>query len=338
MADDKQLSTLNGVQRAAVLLMAVGSDKAAEVLKHMTPKEVQAIGAAMATMQNIHRDSMVRVMDEFIEKVGNQTAMGVGSEDYIRQMMVNALGEDKAKGMIDRILVGKNAKGLETLKWMDARSVAEIIRLEHPQIIAIVLSYLDPDQAANVVSLLPERARPDIMMRVAALEAIPPAALTELNAIMEKQFIGTTNNVAQSAMGGFRTAANIINFMDSSVSSAIMSAIQNHDNEMSEGIQDLMFVFDNLMDVDDRGIQALLREVSSDNLTLALKAADERIKEKILKNMSKRAAEMLKEDMEVRGPVKLTDVEAAQKEILAVARRLADSGEIVLGGGAEQMV
>jgi flagellar motor switch protein FliG len=183
MADDK-LATLNGVQRAAVLLMAIGSDKAAEVLKHMSPKEVQSIGAAMATLSGIHRDSMTRVMDDFIEKVGNQTAMGVGSEDYIRQMMVHALGEDKAKSMIDRILVGKNAKGLETLKWMDARSVAEVIRLEHPQIIAIVLSYLDADQAANVVSLLPERARPDIMMRVAALEGIPPAALTELNTIM----------------------------------------------------------------------------------------------------------------------------------------------------------
>lgn len=336
MADDKQV-TLNGVQRAAVLLMAIGSDKAADVLKHMSPKEVQTIGSAMATMQNIHRDGVARVMDEFIEKVGNQTAMGVGSDDYIRQMMVNALGEDKAKSMIDRILVGKNAKGLETLKWMDARSVAELIRLEHPQIIAIVLSYLDSDQAANVVSLLPERARPDIMMRVAALDGVPPSALNELNVIMEKQFSGTSN-VAQSTMGGFKTAANIINFMDSSVGSAIMTAIQEHDNEMSDSIQELMFVFDNLIDVDDRGIQALLREVSSDNLTLALKAADEKIKDKILKNMSKRAAEMLKEDMESRGPVKLSDVEGAQKEILAVARRLADAGEIVLGGGGEEFV
>ena len=336
MADDKQV-TLNGVQRAAVLLMAIGSDKAADVLKHMSPKEVQTIGSAMATMQNIHRDGVARVMDEFIEKVGNQTAMGVGSDDYIRQMMVNALGEDKAKSMIDRILVGKNAKGLETLKWMDARSVAELIRLEHPQIIAIVLSYLDSDQAANVVSLLPERARPDIMMRVAALDGVPPSALNELNVIMEKQFSGTSN-VAQSTMGGFKTAANIINFMDSSVGSAILTAIQEHDNEMSDSIQELMFVFDNLIDVDDRGIQALLREVSSDNLTLALKAADEKIKDKILKNMSKREAEMLKEDMESRGPVKLSDVEGAQKEILAVARRLADAGEIVLGGGGEEFV
>ena len=187
------------------------------------------------------------------------------------------------------------------------------------------------------MSLLPERARPDIMMRVAALDGVPPSALNELNVIMEKQFSGTSN-VAQSTMGGFKTAANIINFMDSSVGSAIMTAIQEHDNEMSDGIQELMFVFDNLIDIDDRGIQALLREVSSDNLTLALKAADEKIKDKILKNMSKRAAEMLKEDMESRGPVKLSDVEGAQKEILAVARRLADAGEIVLGGGGEEFV
>lgn len=337
MADEK-LPALNGVQRAAVFMLAIGSDKAAEVLKHMSPKEVQAIGVAMASLQNIHRDAMSDVMDDFIGKVDNQTAMGVGSDDYIRQMMINALGEEKAKSMIDRILVGRNAKGLETLKWMDARAVAEVIRLEHPQIIAIVLSYLDPDQAANVVSLLPERARPDIMMRVAALEGIPPSALTELNLIMEKQFSGSSNNVASSAMGGYKTAANIINFMDASVGGSIMTAIGEHDNDMAEGIQELMFVFDNLIDVDDRGIQALLREVSSDNLTLALKAADERIKEKILKNMSKRAAEMLKEDMEVRGPVKLSEVEAAQKEILAVARRLAESGEIVLGGGGEQFV
>lgn len=338
MADDnKQLPALNGVQRAAVLLMALGSDKAAAVLKHLAPKEVQMLGAAMATLQNVHRNTMSNVMDEFVVKVNNQTAVGVGTDDYIRQMMVQALGEDKAKSMIDRILVGKNAKGLETLKWMDPRSVAEVIRLEHPQIIAIVLSYLDPDQAANVVSLLPERARPDILMRVAALDGIPPSALTELNAIMEKQFSGSSN-VSHSAMGGYKTAASIINFMDSSLGTAIMTAIQEHDNEMADNIQELMFVFENLSEVDDRGIQTLLREVSSDNLTLALKGADEALKEKFLRNMSKRAAEMLREDMEAKGPVRLSEVEAAQKEILAVARRLADAGEIALGGGGEEFV
>jgi len=337
MPDEKK-AALTGVQRAAVLLMAMGSENAAEVLKHLNPKEVQSLGAAMASMENVNKLTMSSVMDEFIAEVSNQTSVGIGQEDYIREMMVNALGQDKANNMIDRILLGSGNKGLESLKWMDARSVAEVIRLEHPQIISIVLSYLEPDQSAEVLKMLPERARPDILMRVAALEGIPPKALQELDKIMEKQFSGE-QNVSQNSMGGFKTAANILNFMESSIESAIMDSIGEHDQEMQDGISELMFVFDNLNDVDDRGIQALLREVSTDSLTLALKGADEGLKEKILKNMSKRASEMLREDMEARGPVRLSDVEVAQKEIIATARRLAEEGDIVLGGGGgEEMV
>jgi len=330
--------TLSGVQRAAVLLMSMGSSNAAEVLKHLNPKEVQSLGAAMATLENVNKATMETVMDQFISEVNNQTSVGIGSEDYIRDMMVNALGEDKATSMIDRILLGSGNKGLESLKWMDARQVAEVIRLEHPQIIAIVLSYLDPDQSSEVLKMLPERARPDILMRVASLEGIPPSALQELDKIMEKQFSGT-QNVSQNNMGGFKTAANILNFMDSSIESAIMESIGEHDQEMQDSISELMFVFENLNEVDDRGIQALLREISTDTLTLALKGTDEGLKDKILKNMSKRASEMLREDMEARGPVRLSEVEAAQKEILSTARRLADDGEISLGGsGGEEFV
>lgn len=331
-------TSLTGVQRAAVLLMAMGSENAAEVLKHLNPKEVQSLGAAMANMENVNKVTMTGVMDDFISEVNNQTSVGIGQEDYIRDMMVNALGQDKANNMIDRILLGSGNKGLESLKWMDARSVAEIVRLEHPQIISIVLSYLEPDQSAEVLKILPERARPDILMRVAALEGIPPAALQELDKIMEKQFSGS-QNVSQNTMGGFKTAANILNFMESSIEGAIMDSIAEHDQEMQDSISELMFVFDNLNEVDDRGIQALLREVSTDSLTLALKGAEEGLKEKILKNMSKRAAEMLREDMEARGPVRLSEVETAQKEIISTARRLADEGDIVLGGsGGEEMV
>jgi len=337
MADTNPM-TLSGVQRAAVLLMSMGSENAAEVLKHLNPKEVQALGAAMATLDNVNKATMETVMDLFVTEVNNQTSVGIGSEDYIRDMMVNALGEDKATSMIDRILLGSGNKGLESLKWMDARQVAEVIRLEHPQIIAIVLSYLDPDQSSEVLKMLPERARPDILMRVASLEGIPPSALQELDKIMEKQFSGT-QNVSQNSMGGFKTAANILNFMDSSIESSIMESIGEHDQEMQDGISELMFVFENLNEVDDRGIQALLREISTDTLTLALKGADEGLKDKILKNMSKRASEMLREDMEARGPVRLSEVEAAQKEILSTARRLADDGEINLGGsGGEEFV
>jgi len=331
-------SSLTGVQRAAVLLMAMGSDNAAEVLKHLNPKEVQSLGSAMASMENVNKPTMSTVMDVFIEEVSNQTSVGVGQEDYIRDMMVNALGEDKANNMIDRISLGSGNKGLESLKWMDARSVAEVIRLEHPQIISIVLSYLDPDQSADVLKMLPERARPDILMRVAALEGVPPSALQELDQIMEKQFSGT-QNVSQNTMGGFKTAANILNFMEASIEGAIMESIGEHDQDMQESISELMFVFDNLNEVDDRGIQALLREVSTDSLTLALKGADEGLREKILNNMSKRAAEMLREDMEARGPVKLSEVELAQKDIISTARRLAEDGDIVLGGsGGEEMI
>ncbi len=337
MAEETNLA-LTGVQRAAVLLMAMGSENAAEVLKHLNPKEVQSLGAAMASMENINKATMSSVMDDFIAEVGDQTSVGIGQEDYIREMMVNALGQDKANSMIDRILLGSGNKGLESLKWMDARSVAEVIRLEHPQIISIVLSYLEPDQSAEVLKMLPERARPDILMRVAALEGIPPRALQELDMIMEQQFSGS-QNVSQNSMGGFKTAANILNFMEASIEGAIMDAIGEHDTEMQEGISELMFVFDNLNDVDDRGIQALLREVSTDSLTLALKGAEEGLKEKILANMSKRAAEMLREDMEARGPVRLSEVEVAQKDIIATARRLAEEGDIVLGGsGGEEMV
>jgi len=337
MAENAPMS-LTGVQKAAVLLMAMGSENAAEVLKHLNPKEVQGLGAAMASLENVNKITMETVMDSFISEVNNQTSMGIGSEDYIRDMMVNALGEDKASNMIDRILLGSGNKGLESLKWMDARSVAEVIRLEHPQIIAIVLSYLESDQSAEVLKMLPERARPDILMRVASLEGIPPSALQELDKIMEKQFSGT-QNVSQNSMGGFKTAANILNFMDSSIESAIMDSIGEHDQEMQDGISELMFVFENLNDVDDRGIQALLREVSTDSLTLALKGADDGLKDKIIKNMSKRAGEMLREDMEARGPVRLSEVEAAQKEILSTARRLADEGDINLGGsGGEEFV
>jgi len=337
MADNIPM-TLSGVQRAAVLLMSMGSSNAAEVLKHLNPKEVQSLGAAMATLDNVNKATMEVVMDQFITEVNNQTSVGIGSEDYIRDMMVNALGEDKATSMIDRILLGSGNKGLESLKWMDARSVAEVIRLEHPQIIAIVLSYLDPDQSSEVLKMLPERARPDILMRIASLEGIPPSALQELDKIMEKQFSGT-QNVSQNTMGGFKTAANILNFMDSAIESSIMESIGEHDQEMQDNISELMFVFENLNEVDDRGIQALLREISTDTLTLALKGADEGLKDKILKNMSKRASEMLREDMEARGPVRLSEVETAQKEILSTARRLADDGEINLGGsGGEEFV
>lgn len=339
MSDDKAKSTakVSRLDKAAILLMSLGESDAAQILKHMGPKEVQRVGAAMASLQNITQDIVEDATSEFLEAVGGQTGLGIGADDYIRSMLTQALGEDKAASLVDRILIGGNTTGLDTLKWMEPRAVADVVRHEHPQIQAIVLSYLDPDQAAEVLGNFDENVKLEIMMRVAALETIQPQALQELNSILEKQFSGGVAGQT-SKIGGVKRAADIMNFMESSVEATLMERIKTSDNELGIQIEDLMFVFDNLRDIDDKGIQALLREIGSDTLILALKGADTDLQDKIFGNMSKRAAELLKDDLEARGPVRLSEVETAQKEILTVARRMADAGEIMLGGSGEAML
>lgn len=328
---------MSKVDQAAILLMSLGEAEAAEVLKHMGPKEVQRIGSAMSSLSNVQQAEVEAVLANFLDEVRTLTGLGMGADNYIRNMLVTALGEDKANGLIDRILLGGNTTGLDTLKWMESRSVADIIRNEHPQIQAIVIAYLDPDQSADILSFFAEKVRLDIMMRVAALDTVQPGALQELNDILEKQFSGNASSQTK-AMGGYKVAAEIMNNLDSSIEADLMDSIKESDEDMGNQIQDLMFVFDNLREVEDRGIQALLREVSSEVLIVALKGADEELQEKIFKNMSKRAAELLRDDLEAKGPVKVSEVEGAQKEILTIARRMADAGEIMLGGGGEQML
>ncbi len=337
MAEDGgKTKTLSGADRAAILLMSLGEADAAEVLKRLGPKEVQRIGSAMVQMAKVDKQEVANVLNLFVQQIDGQASMG-GSEEYIKKLLVTALGEGKAGQVIDRILFGHNSKGLEALKWMEPKAVAEVIRLEHPQIVAIVLSYLDADQSAQVLALMPERTRSDTIMRIATLDGIQPAALNELDMILDKQFSGNSN--AQSSnVGGKKTAANILNFMDTAIESEIIEEVKEADAELAQALEDLMFVFDNLIDIDDRGIQTLLREVSSENLVMALKGAEEPLREKIFKNMSKRASEMLRDDLESRGPVRLSEVEAAQKEILAIARRMMDSGELVIGGKGESFV
>ncbi len=338
MSDNSMTNKLSKVDKAAILLLSLGETDAAQVLQHMGPKEVQRVGSAMAQMRNVHREQVEQVMGEFVEVVSDQTGLGVGADGYIRKMLTQALGEDKAGNLIDRILLGGNTSGLDSLKWMEPRAVADVIRYEHPQIQAIVVAYLDPDQAGEVLGHFDHKVRLDIMLRVSALNTIQPAALKELNTILEKQFSGSSNT-SRTTMGGVKRAADIMNFLDSSMEGPLLDAIRELDQDLSGKIEDLMFVFDNLADVDDRGIQSLLREVSSDVLVLALKGADEAIKEKIFKNMSKRASELLRDDLEAKGPVRISEVESAQKEILTIARRMAEAGEIVLGGkGGEEML
>lgn len=335
---DSKGKNITGTERAAVLLMTLGEQDAAAILKHMSPKEVQRVGEAMASMSNVNRETVDHVLAQFCDTVDEQTELGIGNEDYLRNVLVNALGEDKAGNVIDRILMGHNAKGLETLKWMEPRAIAELIRLEHPQIIAIVLSYLESDHAAEVLAALPENMRTDVIIRVATLDGIQPSALHELDETLEKQFAGHADSLKSAGVGGIKTAANLLNFVDTSLETQIMDLVKQQDEELGQNIQEQMFVFDNLVDVDDRGIQALLREISSENLIVALKGADESVKDKIVKNMSKRASEMLLDDLDAKGPVRLSEVEIAQKEILTVARRMAESGEISLGGSGDEFV
>lgn len=330
MAEEKR--TLTGTEKAAVFLRALGETDAAAVLKHMNPKEVQKVGQAMATLANVSREEVQSVIGNFVATVEQETGLGIGSHDYVRNMLVGALGEDRAGSLLERILSGSNTNGLEQLKWMDARAIYEVIRLEHPQIIGIVCSFLEPDQAAEVLGFFPERDQANVILRISTLDGIQPSAITELNEILERQFSG--NAGAQTTMiGGLKTAADILNFVDGTVEAAIMEKIKETEPDLGQNIEDLMFVFDNLIDVDDRGMQTLMREIQSDQLQLALKGADEALREKFLNNMSSRAAEMMRDDLEAMGPVRLSEVETAQKSILAAARQLSEKGEIMLGGG-----
>lgn len=324
---------MSGIEKTAILLLSLSEADAASILKHLEPKQVQKVGMAMAAMEDFGQEKVIGVHKLFLDDIQKYSSIGFNSEEFVRNALTAALGADKAGNLIEQIIMGSGAKGLDSLKWMDARQVATLIQNEHPQIQTIVLSYLEPDQAAEIFGQFPENTRLDLMMRIANLEEVQPAALQELNDIMEKQFAGQ-GGVQAAKMGGLKAAANIMNFLDTSIESQLMETLRESDEEMAQQIQDLMFVFENLNDVDDRGIQTLLREVQQDVLLKALKGTDEQLKEKFLSNMSKRAAEILRDDLETMGPIRISEVEIAQKEILSIARRLSDSGEIMLGGGA----
>lgn len=323
-----------GVDEGAILMLSLGEEEAAEVFKHLSPKEAQKLGAAMAGLKNVSREKIDAVLEKFNAAAGEQTSIGLDSDEYIRGVLNRALGEEKAKFVLDRILSGGDTSGIESLKWMDPPSVAELIKNEHPQIMASILVHLERDQAAAILNLMPDRVRGDVVMRIATLDGIHPNALRELNETIAKVLSGT-DQVKKAALGGVRTAAEILNFVGGASEAVILEAVRGVDDGIAQGIMDEMFVFENLMDVDDRGIQALLKEVQSESLVLALKGAAPDLRDKILRNMSSRAAEMLKEDLESRGPVRLSEVEAEQKEILKIVRRLADEGQIVLGGSGD---
>ncbi|WP_294772155.1 flagellar motor switch protein FliG [uncultured Rhodoferax sp.] len=322
----------DGLQDAAILMMSLGEAEASEVFKHLSPKEVQRLGEAIAKTTQLSRERVDEVVEKFTGVAASQSLLVSNSGEYVRSVLKLALGDDKAALLIDRILQGGDVSGIESLKWMDPLSVAELLRNEHPQIVAAILVHLDYDQAADVLKHLTERQRNEVMLRIATMEGIQPTALKDLNEVLFKVLAGG-DKIRKSSLGGIKTAAEMINLMGTVIEGTVIESIRSHDADLAQKIMDKMFVFDDVIKLDDKAIQMVLKEVSSDVLIVALKGAQPELKEKILANMSSRAAATLREDLESRGPMRLSEVEAQQKEILKTVRRLADEGQIVIGGG-----
>ncbi|PPE67869.1 flagellar motor switch protein FliG [Caldimonas caldifontis] len=323
-----------GLQDSAILLMSLGEEEAAEVFKHLTPKEVQRLGETIAKMKVIPRERVETVLDRFANDASDQSMLVNDTDEYVKSVLRKALGDDKANLLIDRILQGGDVSGIESLKWMDPGSVAELLRNEHPQIIAAILVHLDYDQSSEVLKHFVERQRHEVMIRIATLDGIQPSALKDLNDVLSKVLAGG-DKLRKASLGGVKTAAEIINMMGSSIEGPLLDYIRQTDPELAQKIMDNMFVFDDLLKIDDRGIQTMLKEVQTESLIIALKGATPELREKIFSNMSTRAAETLREDLESRGPVRLSEVEAEQKELLKIVRRLADEGQIVLATGGD---
>lgn len=329
---------LSGTQKSAILMMLLGEEEAAEILKNLSPREVQHLGAAMYSVRNTDQETVNAVLDEFLAIIKKQTSLGLGAGNYIRNVLNRALGEDKAQSVLSRITPASSERPIEILDWMDARSIAELLQDEHPQIIALVVSYLDYSLASDVLNLLGEDLQPEIVQRIATLETVDPEALRELEQVMQKKFKANTS-LRSSKVGGVKAAAKIMNFTKSNTERRIMGSIKRRDKDLMQAIQENMFTFDNLGMSDDRSLQTLLRSIDTEDLIMALKGADEELQSKLFGCMSSRAAANIKDEMEVLGPVRLTEVQRAQIKIIEVARKMADEGTIVLAGrGGEEMV
>ena len=323
-----------GLNDAAILLVSLGEEEAAEVFKHLSPKEVQKLGETIARMRGVTREKVDFVIDRFTNDAAAQSLLVDDASDYVRSVLKRALGDDKAALLIDRIMQGGDISGIESLKWMDPLSVAELLRGEHPQIVAAILVHLEYEQAAAVLMQLPERFRSEVMLRVATLEGIQPAALKDLNEVLFQVLAGG-DKVRKTSLGGVKTAAEMLNQLGGNADVAVLDSIRNYDPELAQKIMDKMFVFDDLVKLDDRSVQMVLREVVSETLIVALKGGSMEVRDKILANMSMRAAESLREDLDGRGPMRLSEVESQQKEILKVVRRLVEEGQVTIGSGPE---
>lgn len=328
---------MTAVRRSAILLLCLDEDSAADVIKFLPPKDVEEVSLEMARLTQISHEEMRQVLEEFLDETEQYAAINIHSSDHIRAVLTKALGSERAATLIEDILETSNTgSGMDKLNLMEASTVAEMIRDEHPQIIATILVHLERHQAADVLELFDERLRNDIILRIATFSGVQPVALQELTEVLGGMLNG--QNLKRSKMGGVRTAAEILNLMNSSQEEVAIQTVRAHSEDLAQKILDEMFLFENLLDVDNRGIQLILKEVDTNSLVVALKGAPPALLEKFLMNMSSRAAQLMREDMEARGPIRISQVEAEQKAILQIVRRLADSGEIVLGGGDDAYV
>ena len=339
MSDDlkRELGEITNVQRAAVLMLLLGEDLASNIISYLDPKEVQELGAARVSVADMSQEAVNVVLDEFVDMLKKQTSLSLGTTEYVETVLKRALGPDKAASVLSRIMPGRASRGLEILQWMDARAIAEMIRGEHPQVTAIILSVLESEVAADVLAFLPEESRAEVVQRVASLDTVQPSAMEELETIMKKQFSNNAS-ASSSSFGGIKAAAKIMNFTKVELESSILQGVGQIDEELALRIQDNMFSFENLAAVDNRGIQALMRAVEPDMLMIALKGATEEVKTKFLDNMSSRARGMFVDDMEGKGPLRMTEVEDAQKKIMRQARKLSEKGELILASGGADFV
>lgn len=329
--------SLSGPCQAAILLMALGEEEAARILQHMKPAEVQALGEAMSQIDGVSQSQIGATLDQFIVRVGNESSLGLGSADYFKTALTRAVGEDKASSVIARLPRDEQENGLTALKWMDSRVVAKIIRNEHPQIIATVLSHLPRDQAGDVLERLPDESHVDIVRRISRLDNVHPSALADLNDIIQQLF-ENNSQIEISGIGGVKVAAEILNGVSKESEERILESLEASDTELCTEIRDGMFIFENLLSLDDRGMQTLLRDVASDELIFALKGASSEMQEKLFRNMSSRAAELLRDDLAAKGPVKLSEVETAQRNVLTTAQQLSEEGKIAFGGKGDDFV
>mgnify|MGYP001173568899 FL=1 len=332
-----EFNRMSGTDRAAVIMLLLGEQQAADVIRFMSPREVNAVGTAMVGVADLSQDLVNLVLDDFVSTIKTQTNLGLGTPGYVENVFRRALGDEKAATVLGKIMPPASSKGLEILQWMDAKSIGEMVSKEHPQVIAIILSVLEHDIAAQVLGYIPDTKRAEIIQRVASLDTVQPSAMAELEGIMAEQFTNSSSAKAAS-LGGVETAAQIMNFANVAIESSVMLGVSNLDQELASLIQDKMLTFENMAEIDNRGMQTMLRSIEQDMLMSALRGADEVTKDKFLSNMSERARDLLVDDMEAKGPIRVSEVEAAQKGIMQIARKLSDDGEIMLAGAGEAFV